>query len=166
MYSDSVLKKYIDIIKASNGKIKAYFQGDPVRIPTSSLPCVIVTKSETRVGQITNAEDEHGMGITITVITDIRQDLSTNENDAALVEGVSSLYDIVEGRNDDYTLKSTSILDILRSNQLLDVANNLRTDLSSITRIDYGQSLRQRQPELWSVEARIEIVAQFIQIRV
>lgn len=166
MYSDSILEKYINIIKAANGEFKTFYQGDPVRIPNSCLPCVIVAKSQTQAAQTSSSEDEHSVGIVITVVTDIRAELSTGENDSKIAEGVSKLYDLVEGRNADYSLKATSLLDILRSNQLLDVANNLRTDLSTPTRVDYGQTLRQRNPELWSVEARIEIVAQFIQTRV
>lgn len=166
MYSDPILKKYIDLIKAKNGEIKAAYQGDPIKIPASSLPCIIVSRQETRAQQITNAEDQHAMGIIITVVSDIRAELSTAVGEDRIAKGISKLYDMVEGRDDaTFILKPTSILQILRSNQLVDSAHNLRTDLSSVTRIDYGSTLRQRQPELWSVEARIQIIAQFIQVR-
>lgn len=164
-YNDPIIQKYIDIIKANNADIKMYYQGDPVKIPASALPCCIVSKNQTRAGQIDSANDGHDVWLTITIITDIRQDLSTQENIANIAPGVSSLYEIVEGRDAQYKLLESSILNILRTNQLLDVAHNLRTDLTSITRIDYGQTLRQRNPEMWSTEARIEIVANFIQIR-
>lgn len=164
-YQDPMLQKYIDLIQASNGEIKAYYQGDPIRVGASVLPVVLISKFETRVTKLTTTEDEHAIGIRITVITDIRKDLSTNENDAKIVEGVATLYDIMEGREANYTLKTTSILNILRTNELVDVANNLRTDLGTITRIDYGETLRDRDEGIWTVEARIELIAHFVQTR-
>lgn len=165
MYEDPIIKKYIALIKANNGDIRGYYEGDPVKIPASMLPCCIISKSATRVAQTTNAEDAHEIALNITIVSDIRPELSTEESINAIAPGIASLYKLVEGRDDNYKLLPTSILGILRTNQLVDVANNLRTDLSSVTRIDYGQTLRQRNPEMWSVEARIEIVADFIQIR-
>jgi len=164
-YADPILNKYIELIKANNPDIKAYYQGDPIRVGSSVLPAVLISKFDTRVGKFSNAEDEYALGIRITVITDIRADLSTSENDAKIVEGIARLYDICEGREADYTLKASSILDILRANEHVDSATNLRTDLGSLTRVDYGENLRDRTPELWTVEARIEFVANFIQVR-
>lgn len=165
-YEDPIIKKYSDLIKAKTNNFKAIFQGDPIRIGSSQLPCLIISKIETRVGQTSNTEDEHGIQMRMTVITDIRQELSTNDNDSKIVEGIASLYDICEGRDETtFALKDTSILDILRTNQLVDATYNLRTDLSTLTRVDYGETLRGRDPELWSTEARIDFVAQFIQTR-
>jgi len=79
------------------------------------------------------------------------------------VEGIASLYDLMEGRNSDYMLKDTSILDILRSNINLDVANNLRTDLGLLTRVDYG--VTDREPGVWTVEARVDFTCSFLQTR-
>lgn len=165
MYRDPLVQKYIDLITAKTNVFKVFYQGEPVRIPTTNLPCCIISKKATQIGQITNAEDGHEVGLTFTVVTDIRNELSTNENDATIVEGIAKLYDIIEGRNDDYTLKDTSLLDILRTNQLVDGTGNLRTDLSQPTRVDYGETLQNRDPEEWRVEARVEIVAEFIQTR-
>lgn len=166
MYRDTIIEKYIELIKSKlNGEIKYFYQGDPVKIPASNLPCCIIAKSQTRVAQVTNAEDGHEIGLTITIVADIRNDLSTDNNIASIVPGVATLYKLVEERDANYKLTPTSLLGILRNNQLLDPLNNLRTDLSSMTRIDYGENLRQRNPEEWSIEARIEIVANFIQIR-
>ena len=114
-------------------------------------------------GHSNNADDEHEIGLRITIITDVRQDLSSEESNAKIVEGVASLYDLMEGRNDDYTLKDTSILDILRSNINVDVAHNLRTDLGSLTRVDYG--VTDREPGVWTIEARVDFTAHFLQTR-
>jgi len=164
-YTDPIISAYIDLIKANTSAITTFYQGEPLRIPASNLPCAIISKRETRVGPHTNAEDEHGIAMTITVITDIRSDLSTDENVAAVVAGVSSLYDIVEGRNADYTLKENSLLAILRRNIAVDLANNLRTDLNTITRVNYGATLRDRPREEWSIEASVDFVSHFTQVR-
>jgi hypothetical protein len=164
-YSDPIIAAYISLIKAHTGAFKAFFQGEPVRIPTSNFPCVIISKRQTRVGQLTNAEDEHGIGMSITVIADVRKDLSTEESIAKAVGGVSTLYDLIEGRNADYTLKDDSLLGILRSNIVLDAPHNLRTDLGTQTAVDYGTTLRDRAPEEWSIEARVDFVAYFTQPR-
>jgi hypothetical protein len=164
-YQDPIIQRYIKLIKDNHGDtLKGFYEGDPIKIPASMLPCCIISKNQTRAGQINSADDAHDIWLTITIITDIRQDLSTQDI-AQIAPGVSSLYQIVEGRDSNYKLLTNSILNILRTNQLLDVANNLRTDLTSVTRVDYGQTLRQRNPEMWSTEARIEIVANFIQLR-
>jgi hypothetical protein len=163
IYSDPVIEKYISLIKTHNGEIKSYYQGDPLRVAASLLPCCIISKTGTNVGPLSNAEDGHEIGLRITLITDVRQDLSSDESYANIVEGVSSLYDLMEGRNADYSLKATSILDILRSNITVDADNNLRTDLGSLTRVDYG--VTDREPGGWTTEARVDFTADFLQIR-
>jgi hypothetical protein len=165
-YQDPVIQKYVDLIQAHTGAIKAFYHGEPIRIPQSNLPCAIISKRETRVGPLSNAQDEHGISMSIIVITDVRKDLSTEENIAETVPGVSALYEIIEGRNNDFTLKEDSILGILRGNMIVDAANNLRTDLGTQTRVDYGTTLRDRPQEEWSIEARVDFVAHFTQPRV
>lgn len=165
MYADPVLTKYIELIKDKTSAIRTFYQGEPIRIGTSELPCCIISKTATAAGPLNNAEDQHQIGLRITIITDIRQDLSTEDSRAKMVEGISTLYEIMEGRNDNYTLKDTSILDILRSNLTVDAAHNLRTNLGSLTRIDYGTTMRDRSPEEWTTEARLEFEAVFLQDR-
>jgi len=164
VYKDPVIQKYIDTIKNVVGEsfFKVIYMEDPIRIPASNLPCLIISSSETRVSQSTNAEDEHAMAFILTVVTDIRQDI---QDDKTVAGSKRKLKDIIEGRDANYKLKDKSILNILRTNQNLDVANNLRTSLTTITRIDYGITVNKRQPEAWGIEAQIEFVAEFIQLR-
>jgi hypothetical protein len=165
MSTDPIIEKYISLIKANTNAFSAFFQGDPIRIPASLLPCVIIAKRETEVRPLTNSEDEHAIGFNLTVVSDIRNDLSTGESFEHVVKGISTLYDLVEGRGADYSLKDASILGILRANPLVDAANNLRTDLGTSTRVDYGETLRGRAPEQWSIEATVQFVAHFVQNR-
>lgn len=161
-YSDPILTKYIDTLKAANTDIKMYYQGEPFRIPASYLPAVFISKTDTNVASFTNAEDEHQIGLRLTLVTDVREEL---DNEKDIVAGIARLYDIMEGRDSDYSLKTTSILHILRTNMNLDTANNLRTDLSTTTRIDYSETLNRRNNEAWFVEANISYIAHFLQTR-
>jgi len=166
MYQDPIIQAYIDLLKTkTKGAIETFFQGEPIRVAVSDLPCAFISKRQTRIAAVSNADDEHGVALSITVITDIRQDFNTDEGAQNAVAGISTLYDIIEGRNEDMTLKDTSILDILRSNQLVSAAYGLRTDLQTITLADYGLTLRDRNAEQWSIEARVDIVAGLHQVR-
>lgn len=166
-YQDPIISRYIELLKAhTGGTIKAWYQGEPVRLPNSELPCALVSKRETRVGAVSNAEDQHEIALSITIVADVRSDLTTESGAQSAVAGIATLYDIMEGRNADYTLKDTSILGILRSNIEVDAGSNLRTDLGSVTRVDYGATLRDRAQEQWSIEARVDCVAVFQQARV
>jgi hypothetical protein len=160
MYRDPIIRKYEDLIKANTQVFKRFYQGDPIIPPgASSLPACIIEKTATVAEKLTNASDQQSVQITITIITDVRTELS---DDQTLAPGTATLYDLMEGRNADHTLKDTSLLGILRKNITLD--QNLHTDLASGTRIDYGP-IRQRSKEAWTVEARISFISSFTQIR-
>ena len=161
-YIDPILKKYADLIKANTGAFKEFYYGDPIRIPASSLPVLILAKIDTRVANLTNAEDKHDIRISLTAVTDIRTSI---QEDKTMVAGVNMLYNLMEGRNADYTLKQDSLLNILRHSVELDIANNLRTDISTMTRVDYGITMGKRAPDAWSTEGTLELTASFTQIR-
>ena len=163
IYKDPVIAKYFTLITAHTSEFKRMYQGDPIRVPVSLLPCVIISKSETRIGPFSNSEDEHGIRMILTVITDIRAEIS-DEN--AIAPGVARLYDLIEGRDDTtLALKTNSLLHILRNNILVDATTGLRTDLNTITVADYGMTLGKRQPEMWAIEAQITFNSHFVQNR-
>jgi hypothetical protein len=164
MYNDPIIEKYIELIKEKAGVFKVYYQGEPTRIPTVNLPCLIISKTGTTAGVHTNSEDQHLVSLSLTVVTDIRQELSTSENDETVIAGIARLYQIMEGRNADYTLKPDSILDILRSNIAI-AGGNLRTQLGDSIAIDYGETLQNREPAEWRIQAKINLVAFFDQVR-
>lgn len=164
MYNDPIITKYIQLIKAATGDtFKSFFQGDPFRIPKASLPALIISKNQTNVTQLTNAEDAHQIGLTLSVITDIRDERSDDQH---MTPGIAKLYDIIEGREETtYKLKAASILNILRTNILVDGTYNLRTDLGSLTRVDYGLTIGKRSPEGYSTEGQVEFLATYTQVR-
>ena len=170
MYNDPVLSKYINLIKDNMpGVFKWFYQGDPFRIPSTNLPALIISKSNTLIGPLTNAEDTHSIGISITVVTDIRNDRDGNNgsnDNIDMTPGIATLYNIIEGRDDTtYALKAQSILGILRKNQLVDQAYNLRTDLNTLTKADYGLTMGKRTAEGYATEGSIDFLANYVQNR-
>jgi hypothetical protein len=162
-YIDPIMRKYADVIGAATPAFKAVYYGDPIRIPMSALPALIIAKVDTRVSNMTNAEDMHQIRLSFTVVADIHDTLN---EDKRMVAGVNDLYNLMEGRSDDtYQLTPTSLLGILRHNVEIDPANNLRTDLNTMSRVDYGMTMGKRKEAAWSIEGTLEITAHFTQIR-
>lgn len=160
-YIDPIMKKYGDLIQASN-RFKRIYYGDPVRVATSELPVLIISKIDTRASFLTNAEDIHAVRLSFTVVTDVRDTIS---EDKTMVRGVNELYNLMEGRQANFQLSTDSLLYILRHNQVVDAANNLRTDLATMSTIDYGMTMGKRQEGAWSIEGTLEVTSTFTQLR-
>lgn len=163
-YVDPVIKKYQELIEAAMpGVFKGKYQGDPVMIPASRLPALIISKGSTRVGPLNNVQDEHGQQMILTVVTDIRDEIN---DETQVVPGIAQLYDILEGREDGtYKLKANCVLNILRSNILVDAAQDLRTDISTVTQVDYGMTVGKRERDAYAVEGQVQFVAHYLQQR-
>jgi len=163
-YIDPIMKKYADLINVSNSRYKRTYYGDPVRIGASEYPVLIIQKVDTQVGNLSNAEDVHSIRLMFTVVTDVRDTIS---DDKTLVKGINALYNILEGREDTYQLRTDSLLYILRHNVEIDVANNLRTDLNTMSNINYGVTIGKRgaNESSVSIEGTIEVTATFTQVR-
>lgn len=161
LYKDPIIAKYLELITGVNKSFKGIYQGDPIVIPASMLPALIISKEETMVENFTNAEDRHRVRMIITVVGDLRSEIN---DDTQVIPGVAGLYDIVEGRDPDtYLLKSTSILYILRANENVDAAHNLATDIDTITVARFQATLGKRDKDAYSVEAQVSFTAHFIQ---
>lgn len=161
-YSDPVLAKYIDTIKGIMGdRFKAYYQGNPDAIPKMHRPAFVIYRNRTEVSAFTNDEDQYAQYLTIHVVVDSRD---TVNNDPTIVAGPDMLIELVEGRNADYTLKQESVLGIIRSLAFMD-PTGIRTDLGSVTNVDYGISVNERGQGETVHEAVIQFIAHFIQSR-
>lgn len=161
-YIDPIMKKYGDLVTANTKRFKRIFYGDPIRIGTSELPALVIAKIDTGINNLTNTEDEHTVKLSLTVVTDVRE---TINDDKTMVRGVNELYNIMEGRDSTYKLKTDSLLHIIRHNVELDIANQLRTDLNTMSRVDYGMTMGKRQQEAWSIEGTMTLSAHFTQVR-
>jgi len=170
MYSDPIIQKIFTAIKAKNGEIKKYYEAFPLRIGDSELPAIVISKVRTEVASFDQggaaSRDQQSISLVLTLITSVRSELSTANADSDTVAGVAKLYDLMEGRSEsDYTLKTTSLLSILRNNLNLDVENNLRIQLEGSMAIDYGEAKRNENGEQWTTEANIAFDCHFVQRR-
>lgn len=162
IYRDPILQKYIALIESKTRRFKRIYFGDPVRIGVSELPALIIAKIDTTIKNLSNVEDLHEVRLSFTVVTDIRE---TINDDKTMVAGVNSLYNLIEGRNANYTLQTESLMGILRHNVEIDTVNNLRTDLNTMSRVDYAMTMGKRQPGAWAIEGVVDVMANFTQIR-
>lgn len=163
IYTDPILKKYADLIRSNTTVFKRVYFGDPIRIGQSELPALIIAKIDSRVKTFDNVQDQHDLRISLTVVTSVND---TFNDDRTMVAGVNSLYNLIEGRDPStYALLSQSLLGIIRHNVELDSALNLRTDLNTMSRVDYGMTMGKRKEGAWSIEGTLELTANFIQNR-
>lgn len=160
-YTDPLIQKLFDLIDATNTEIVSYYHGDPFMIPRSDLPTLIGAKDTSEVMDLSVGEDSHEVKVVLTLVTDVRDDFGDT---AGVVAGWQTLYDIFEGRNADYTLKSTSIIDILRSNS--DLGNQAHIDTSKPMAVNYGFSLGKRGENSIALEASLSVPIYFSQTRV
>lgn len=162
LYNDPILDKIEQVINADDGgAIKSYFQGDPILIAKSELPCLILSKDTTEVGDESTATDYHRVAVVLTLVSDIRESLGDSPKQTHA--GSSVLYDLMEGRNADFTLKATSIVDILRKNHNLNSHANI--DLLTPMTIDYGFTTGKRGEKNMSWEANLSFNIYFTQLR-
>lgn len=164
IYSDPIIAAIVKRVRDATGNaFKEFYQGDPIRIPVSKMPALIIARRQTSTSYITNAEDQHEVTFAITVVTDIRKDISL---DTALVPGMATLYDLIEGRDPTtLQLKPSSLMAILRHN--VDINENLQVyaDVSMPTKVDYGMTMGKRAEDSFSVEGVITTVMTCVQFR-
>lgn len=161
-YKDPILSKIETLIDASDGgAIKTFYHGDPLLMPKDDLPTLCLIKDTSEIGDESNAEDYHRMTVNLTLIVDIRDYFDETPRNVHV--GDQKMYDIFEGRDSNYTLKSTSIVDILRSNA--DLTNNTHIDLAEPMIVDYGFTLGKRGERTWAQEANLSVPIFMTQLR-
>ncbi len=162
-YLDPILQKIFTLLKDNldPATIVSFYQGDPLMIPKSNLPCLIGVKDTTDIADESNAEDRHLMNYVITVIIDIRDYLEEDMADVHVAD--QKMWDLFEGRNEDYTLKTNSIVDILRKNE--DLGNNAHIDTTQAMRVDYGFTIGKRGERSWACEGYLNVPVFYSQLR-
>jgi len=164
VYQDPVLAKLVGLLNAEGpSELKnRYFFGDPLVVPRSQLPAVFITKDQTRIDEGSNAEDESRMVVVLNVVYDLTRDFNQAFND---INSANTLYDVVEGRNADYTLKPTSLAYILREHQALDQPHNLWINHDTPLEPEYGVTVNKRGEGVYTVEAVLRIMVVHQQLR-
>lgn len=160
MYLDPILEEIKNLIQNNNSDFKSFYYGDPLIIARSLLPSCIISKATTVVADQNMAEDEHRLNLVITVVTDIRQDFNYGDG---LVAGWGSLYDLIEGREENRELKTSSIIHILKNNANL--AYDSQIDVDNPMRVDYGLTVGKRGERSISVESNVFFTVFFDQLR-
>lgn len=164
-YTDPIVDKLIEKLDAS-GPVelrKKYFKGDVWIPPQSQLPICSIAKSGLVVTPASNTQDNHEMELVLNVIWKYTRELNSSFN---LTSASNALYEVVEGRNADYTLKSDTILAILRDNQRLDDNLFLAVGRSQRIQVEYGLGIERRGRNIFSVEAVVRVNARAIINRV
>lgn len=124
LYKDTVAR-VLDLMRSNyGGKFKAFYEGDPIDIPTAALPCVVVEKLGGSVSVGATGTDDISEQILIKLIYDKRDDIGASDS-ADMTERKLRLQ--IEGR-DPVTgqYDSSSVLSQLRTNLTLqgDVINS------------------------------------------
>ena len=162
MYKDPIVQKYLDLIKDNRNDIKKFFNGIVTKVAASECPCIMIGIDNVEVADFSNVEDEHGINLILTLVTDIRKNFADT---VRIDSGISKVVETLVGRQSNYQLEEKSILNILRNNVSIDVTNNLRTDIGTITAVTPKEVAIGRIPDYWSTEGTIKFQAHFIQER-
>lgn len=107
-----IADKLIKYLKDYGDKrIKSYYFGDPLIIPVSNLPSVIVSKRSSEVSQGATGLDEADKVYSIKVVMSKKDEMGKNPSEVAVQRTIS---DIVEGTDGSNNWTATSIMGVLR----------------------------------------------------
>lgn len=152
-YKETIVDTVIKILKSNlpPGYFKEFYYGDPINIPTSLLPCVMVSKDKTRIIQGPTGMDLLEYPIRIQLAYNKKNELGKS---ASEVIGVRTLEQYAEGRDPSTgEFSENTVAGILRKNFTL---GNVATDQT--IDIDYG--LVMRPDKSWTGECQIKCVIQ------
>lgn len=163
-YKDPISELLISNFRSEGlASIKEYYNGDVYTVPREDLPVLYVVKDATRIAPADNRNDETRTAYVIGVIYNYTEDIDTSSE---LVAGVNSLYEIVEGRDENtLDLKTNSLAYILRKH--LTLADDTWVDIGAgaALEIDYGIGIEKRGRGIYSLEAMIRCVVVHHQLR-
>lgn len=150
MYRDSVIGKVIQFFNTNGpAQLKGrYVEGDVLLPAKSDMPLCYLARDETRIVPANNMEDEHQIDLVANVIYDMTDDFNQS---ADLVAGVTSLYEIMEARKSDYTLKPDTLLYQVRLQE--QVEPKFWIGVGNPVVVSYGIGVERRGPGIFSVEA-------------
>lgn len=159
IFTDPIVGRLVAALDAQGPALLKgkYESGDPLQVPKSALPACYIAKDHTRIKNISNAEDGSTMPYTLNVALPL-----TGTYGQGRLTSYDSVVDAIEARNEDLTLKPTSILYVLRKNQQLGA--KLWIDLTEELEADYGFGPPEKRG-FWTVEATIHITITHHQIR-
>jgi len=106
--ADKIIKYLKDI---ADKRIKTYYFGDPLTIPASNLPALIVSKTSSNINQGATGLDEADKTYLIRLVFNKKDELGKNPNE---VSAQRTMADIIEGVDSSGVWVSNSIMGVLR----------------------------------------------------
>jgi hypothetical protein len=115
-YRDPIIALIISLLNTSGpASLKnKYYHGDPVIVNKSLLPACFISKDTTSFGNESTSEDLVRMPLVINVVYDLTRDFNQAFDN---VNSASAVYEMLEARNPDYSLRQDAIVAVLRHNQ-------------------------------------------------
>jgi hypothetical protein len=125
-----IADKLIQYLKDYGDKrIKSYYYGDPLTIPASNLPAIIVSKSSSIVSHGATGMDDTDRNYSIKLIFNKKDELGKNPSEVTVQR---TMADIIEGTESAGTWTPTSIIGVIRKSFTLGNSIN-----DQIIRIEY-----------------------------
>lgn len=156
-YRDPVITAIIALLNAEGHKDlkNRFFYGDPLLVNRSQLPAVFISRDSSSIDDEDVATDRSRMKMVINVVYDLTRDFN---QDFANINSANAIYEYIEGRNDDFTLKTTSIAYILRKYQQIN--SHLYINLDVPLELDYGIGVEKRGQGVYTTEGvvRFEVM--------
>lgn len=162
IYRDPIIELIIAKLNAEGPSQlqNKYFTGDPLIVGKSELPAGFITRDKTSFSDFDIANDRHDMAMVLNVVQDTTKDFNQTFD---MRGSTATLYDWVEGRQENYTLKPTALTYILRKYQqngpqTNGLAPKLWINMGTPIEADYGVTLNKRGAGIFAVEAVIRFV--------
>lgn len=164
LYRDPAIDALIDKLNEEGpSELKGrYVIGDPIAIDINQMPIAFITKDTSlfQADELARGKESHFMTLAINVVYNGAKDIYKG---AHVQSGTVSVWDIVEGRNADFTLKSDTIMAVLRKYTVLS-GSNLYIDIQTQPVVSYGVSTPERRG-IWTTEAVIQTTLRVNQLK-
>lgn len=108
-----IVDKIIKYLKDNCDKrIKSYYFGDPLTLPVSNLPAIIVSKRTTNISQGATGLDEADKIYSVKLVFNKKDEIGKNPSEVAIQR---TMADIIEGTDESGNFTAQSIMGVLRS---------------------------------------------------
>lgn len=157
VYRDPVIAAVIDLLEAEGSpELKGrYYYGDILLAPRGQMPFCSIAIDNQAITSADSGNDVAVIPLVINVVVETTKDVHSWD----VMAGTNKLYDLLCGRNADYSLKSTSIAGIIRKHAevpggqlFLGIEN---TPLSA----DFGIGVDRRGAGIFSIEGTLRVNA-------
>jgi len=149
-FKDTIADEIIDLLKTNLGSagFKQFYFGDPIAIPQSLLPAIVVEFRSSNIEVATTAQDDIFDTVVIKLIFNKKDEFNKSANEVAGHRRLRELVQGVDASNGE--VSQSSVVGILRKNFTL----SSNSDNQEIV-IDYG--IMPRPEQVITEEAHIQV---------